>query len=416
GLGANAQAPSTLATALGVTNIPVPPKTKRQDTKRQMAEMSSDDAYRTAIENDSLQDYQWFVESHPHYSLAGQIWDIINNRRDSVLWHRTLAFNSTSAYWNYLKRFPNGAHAWEARNWLYSRGQPLPPPDYVAVSSDLPPGYYDEAIGLPDIVRDGFGRPAAVFGPLAPIFVPDPPAWNRNRPIVIKITPAPQVPPNAKPSSPPCAGCGGSGLAPNPTPNLPINNGGNSASLSNTVNPTPTPALNNQQPNVQSLINQPVPPIVQPGPATTANNNSANGNQARTPVVACPNQGGNVTMLCGGATPEQQSQVNNLVKQLQADQNQKSAAAAANSNDLKSLTDQQLKERLAESVKHWQDEQKKKNDALAAKYNLPQGTPVLAMHPANAAEQRKVDDALAKLSPADRAKLPTRIGSVDIVQ
>ena len=384
GLNANAQAaPKTLAPALGVANIPVPPKTKRRITKREMQQMSSDDAYRTAIEDDSLEDYQWFVETHPHYSLAGQIWDIITNRRESVLWHRTLTLGSTRAYWNYLKRFPNGAHAWEARNRLYSSGQPLPPSDYVAVADDLPPGYYDEAVGLPDIVRDGFGRPAAVFGPLAPLFIPDPPRWDRRRPtIVINVAPS-QPAKNLQPSKQPV------------TPIQPV------------VSPVTTQPVNPAQPisgGQQVLANtqpvQPVPPINQ---------------QPVTPLVACPNQAGNVTVLCGGATASQQTQVNDLVKRLQAEQNKKSATGAGNPN-LKSMTDQQLKEEAAKAVKHWQDEQKKKNDALAKKYNLPQGTPVLAMHPANATEQKKIDDALAKLSPADRAKLPQIIGSIEMVQ
>ena len=172
---AAAAAPAqTLAPALGVSKIVVPPRERRRITKASMRRMSGDEAYEVAIEQDSLRDYQWFVETHPDYSLAGQVWNIIGNRREGILWRRTLKLDSTRAYWNYLDRYPNGAHADLARSVLADRGQPLPS-DYVAQPLDLPPGYSDEAIGLPDLVPDGFDRPADVFfGSPDPEFVPAP--------------------------------------------------------------------------------------------------------------------------------------------------------------------------------------------------------------------------------------------------
>jgi Caspase domain len=229
-------APQTLASALGVADVPVPPKKRHRVSKRMMQDMPADEAYRTAIEDDSLEDYQWFVEAHPDYSLAGQVWNIIDNFREGILWHRTLALGSTAAYWNYLDRYPDGPHAWEARDWLDSYGQPLPPPDYVAQPLDLPPGYYDEAVGLPDIVPDGSVTPADVFDNLAPIFVPPPPHWDR-RPIVINVQPSPQLAP-ALPATTP--------VTPLPTTNQ-------------------TPVSNDQAPTAPPNGNgQPVPPIIDP--------------------------------------------------------------------------------------------------------------------------------------------------------
>ena len=169
-----AAAPTTLAPALGVSNIAVPPAKRRRVTKAAMRRMPADEAYRVAVEQDDLRDYQWFVEAHPDYPLAEQIWDTIFGRREEILWRRALASGTTRAYWNYLARYPNGSHAYAARNRLAARGAPVPV-GYVPVPEALPPGYYDEALGLPDLMPDGFAAPAPVFfGGLAPEFVPAP--------------------------------------------------------------------------------------------------------------------------------------------------------------------------------------------------------------------------------------------------
>ena len=200
-----AAAPTTLAPALGVSNIAVPPAKRRRVTKAAMRRMPADDAYRVAVEQDDLRDYQWFVEAHPDYPLAAQIWDTIFGRREEILWRRALASGTTRAYWNYLARYPNGSHAYAARNWLGARGAPLPV-GYVPIPEPLPSGYYDEALGLPDLMPDGFGTPAPVFfGGLAPEFVPAPRRFDQP---LIKIDihnppPTPNIPapsPTPKPS------------------------------------------------------------------------------------------------------------------------------------------------------------------------------------------------------------------------
>lgn len=157
-----ASAPQTLAPALGVAKIAVPPRKRQSVTKASMRRMSSDKAYDLAIEQDSLRDYQWFVETHPYDHHVGQVWGIIESRREGVLWRRTLKLDSTRAYWNYLDRYPDGPHADLARSVLADRGEPLPS-GYIAEPLELPSGYYDEATGLPDLVPDGFDRPASVF-------------------------------------------------------------------------------------------------------------------------------------------------------------------------------------------------------------------------------------------------------------
>ena len=159
---APAAPPQTLAPALGVSKIAVPPRKRHSVTKASLRRMSAESAYDLAIEQDSLRDYQWFVETHPYDHHVGQVWGIIESRREGILWRRTLKLDSTRAYWNYLDRYPDGPHAYLARSVLADRGQPLPS-GYIAEPLELPAGYYDEATGLPDLVPDGFDRPASVF-------------------------------------------------------------------------------------------------------------------------------------------------------------------------------------------------------------------------------------------------------------
>jgi len=163
-----------------LTNAPppatIPPKGERVVTKGMLSQLSPDQAYTVAIEEDSLDVYQWFVELFPQYQYAGQIWDIINSRRDELLWQRAVAVNSRNAYWNYLDRFPNGIHAGEAQQALASMNESRRPPrTYVPQPVQLPPDYSDEAMGLPEIVQQGLVAPPPVFGDFPPDYAAAPP-------------------------------------------------------------------------------------------------------------------------------------------------------------------------------------------------------------------------------------------------
>lgn len=187
-------APQTLASACGVVGLPVPPLVRPRLTRVGLSQMSAEEAYRTVIEADSLQDYQWFVQSFPHYQLTGQIWDIVNRRRELILWRRTLRVGTTQAYWNYLDRYPQGIYVTEARIWLDEHAEPPPPPDYAPEPLDLPPGYFDEAIGIDYLVPDGDPPPPPVFGDQPPIYVPPPIPWTPpTRLIVVPPLPPPPV-------------------------------------------------------------------------------------------------------------------------------------------------------------------------------------------------------------------------------
>jgi uncharacterized caspase-like protein len=170
---ATAAAPAPQTTLSGAR---IPPKEERTVTKQMLRGLSADEAYAVTVEEDTLETYQWFVELYPKHAFAPQIWDMIETRREAVLWQRTLAQNTTRAYWNYLKRYPKGAHVAEAQDQLAElSAATAPPANYVVVPEALPPDYYDEAVDLYEVYPEGYDAPPSVFDLLAPLFLPRPP-------------------------------------------------------------------------------------------------------------------------------------------------------------------------------------------------------------------------------------------------
>jgi hypothetical protein len=156
--------------------VPIPPLGRSLASVDELRRLSADEAYARVVETDTLRDYQWFVEVYPTYQLAAQIWVIIETRREAILWRRTVTRNSAHAYWNYLKRYPNGPHGDEARMRLGLLAAAVaPPPDYVAAPEPMPPGWWDEAVDLVEVVPQGYDAPPAVFDDLAPVYVEPPP-------------------------------------------------------------------------------------------------------------------------------------------------------------------------------------------------------------------------------------------------
>jgi Caspase domain len=190
---ATAEAPKTFLPALGVPDLPVPPLEPVRWTMERYRTLSADEAYRIAIENDSLETYQWFVEAFPTYPLTGQIWQIINWRRESILWHRALVMGTVAAYWNYLDAYPDGRYVRSARYWLELRHAPLVPAGYTPVVLELPPGYVDEAIGLPIVVERGRPVPR-YFGNVQPVYIAEVARWTPRR-VAIVVRPPPPPPP-----------------------------------------------------------------------------------------------------------------------------------------------------------------------------------------------------------------------------
>jgi uncharacterized caspase-like protein len=156
--------------------VPIPPVGRSLASVDELRRLPADEAYARVVESDTLRDYQWFVEVYPTYPLAPQVWVIIETRREAILWRRSVTLNSPRAYWNYLKRYPNGTHAAEARMRLGLLAAAVaPPPDYAPQPEAMPAGWWDEAVDLVEVVPQGYDAPPAVFDDLAPVYVEPPP-------------------------------------------------------------------------------------------------------------------------------------------------------------------------------------------------------------------------------------------------
>jgi uncharacterized caspase-like protein len=152
--------------------VTIPPVGRSLASRDELRQLPPDEAYARVIEMDALQDYQWFVDVYPTYPLTPQVWVIIETRREAILWRRSVNRNTPRAYWNYLKRYPDGPHAEEARMLLAAlTAPPMPPPDYVVQPEPMPAGWWDEAVDVVEVVPQGYDPPPPVFELLPPVFV-----------------------------------------------------------------------------------------------------------------------------------------------------------------------------------------------------------------------------------------------------
>lgn len=156
--------------------VDVPPVGRTLASRDELRVLPPEEAYARVIETDTLRDYQWFVDVYPTFRLTPQVWVIIETRREAILWRRAVNRNTARAYWNYLKRYPEGPHADEARMMLAAiSSPPVPPPAYVFEPEPMPVGWWDEAVGLVEVVPQGYDPPPPVFDVLPPLFVVAPP-------------------------------------------------------------------------------------------------------------------------------------------------------------------------------------------------------------------------------------------------
>src|SRR5262249_436702 len=154
----------------------VPPGGRVLASRDELRQLPPEEAYARVVETDTLRDYQWFVDLHPSYRLAPQVWVIIETRREAILWRRAVNRNSPRAYWNYLKRYPEGGEGGEGQGLVAAlTAPPVPPPDYVVAREPMPAGWWDEAVGLVEVVPQGYAPPPPVFDELPPVFLVAPP-------------------------------------------------------------------------------------------------------------------------------------------------------------------------------------------------------------------------------------------------
>ncbi|WP_164938331.1 caspase family protein [Bradyrhizobium guangzhouense] len=126
------------------------------------------DAYAAALERDTLPAYEDFLAAYPGDPLAKRVMAIVAARREAITWRRTYRADTPDAYWSYLRRYPRGPHAGDARRRLAILTAPLePPPTFAMMDYDVPPPPPEEVVYV--------DRPVLYFSDPDFGFVPPPP-------------------------------------------------------------------------------------------------------------------------------------------------------------------------------------------------------------------------------------------------
>jgi len=139
---------------------------------------SAQDAYAAALERDTMQGYEDYLAAYPTDPLAKRVRAIVAARREAITWRRTYNADTPDAYWSYLRRYPRGPHAYDARRRLaYLSAALEPPPQFAAIDYDVPPPPPDEVVYVDRPVLY-YGDPVFAFAPPPPppvYFLPPPP-------------------------------------------------------------------------------------------------------------------------------------------------------------------------------------------------------------------------------------------------
>ncbi len=153
-------------------------------------DLGAQDAYAAALDRDTLQGYEDFLGAYPDDPMAKRVRAIVAARREAITWRRTYRADTADAYWSYLKRYPRGPHAADARRRLSILAAALEPPDsFAMIDYDVPPPPPDEIVYVDRPVLM-FSDPEFDFAPPPPpplFFLPPPP------PDFIDLAPPPPV-------------------------------------------------------------------------------------------------------------------------------------------------------------------------------------------------------------------------------
>lgn len=136
------------------------------------------DAYAAALARDTLPAYEEFLAAYPGDPLSRRVMAIVAARREAITWRRTYRADTPDAYWSYLRRYPRGPHAGDARRRLAILTAPLePPPSFAMLDYDVPPPPPEEVVYLDRPVLY-FSDPDFGFAPPPPppvYYLPPPP-------------------------------------------------------------------------------------------------------------------------------------------------------------------------------------------------------------------------------------------------
>ncbi len=183
-----------------------PPQVSREQTSsirsKPIRDFDARDAYLAALDRDNLQDYENFLFAYPNDPMARRVRAIVAARREAATWRRSRSVNTPPAYWSYLRRYPRGSHANDARRRLaYLTAALEPPPRFEIISYDVPPPPPEEVIYVerPVLIFDDpdFGfepppPPPVFFLPPRPVYFvelapPPPPVYAYVLPVPVYV-------------------------------------------------------------------------------------------------------------------------------------------------------------------------------------------------------------------------------------
>lgn len=208
---------------------------------RPMRDLGAQEAFTAALTRDTMQGYEDFLVAYPRDPLSKRVRAILAARREAITWRRTYLADTPDAYWSYLRRYPDGPHAWDARRRLTILSAALePPPTFAMIDYDLPPPPPDEYVYV-DRPVFYFGDPDFDFAPPPPppvFFLPPPPPdfvvlTPPFAPVGLFILPQPVFVPVPVYVAAPAY------VAP-PRNNIIFNNIHNTTVINNTINVAPT--------------------------------------------------------------------------------------------------------------------------------------------------------------------------------
>jgi uncharacterized caspase-like protein len=131
-------------------------------------DLSVQDAYAAALSRDTLPAYEEFLGAYPNDPMSKRVMAIVAARREAITWRRTYRNDTPEAYWSYLRRYPRGPHAGDARRRLAILTAPVePPPTFAMIDYDVPPPPPEEIVYV--------DRPVLLFGDPVFGFAPPPP-------------------------------------------------------------------------------------------------------------------------------------------------------------------------------------------------------------------------------------------------
>jgi len=227
-------------------------------------DLGAQDAYAAALERDTMQGYEDFLTAYPNDPLAKRVRAIAAARREAITWLRSYRADTPQAYWSYLRRYPRGPHAGDARRRLAILIASLePPPSFAVIDYDVPPPPPDEIVYVDRPVLM-FSDPEFDFAPPPPpplFFLPPPPPdfivlEPPPPPIGLFILPQPFFVPIPVYVQQPVY------VVPPPN-NIIFANIHNTTVINNVINRPPQPGAGNVQPNAKGVA---APPGVKGAP------------------------------------------------------------------------------------------------------------------------------------------------------